>query len=59
MADETDLYPMHRAISIKAAIDRALSNIDNMPQSRELSLARTKLQEAHMWVNKLYPVDRV
>lgn len=38
---------------IRAKIKEASLMLDDLPSSREASLARTKLEEADMWVEKI------
>lgn len=38
---------------IRAKIKEARLMLDDLPSSREASLARTKLEEADMWVEKI------
>lgn len=38
---------------IRAKIKEARLMLDDLPSSREASLARTKLEEAEMWLEKI------
>lgn len=40
-------------VTIRAEIKEARLMLDDLPSSREASLARTKLEEADMWVEKI------
>lgn len=40
-------------LMITASIKEARLMLDDLPSSREASLARTKLEEAEMWLEKI------
>lgn len=42
----------------RAYLDEALKSVDLLTDSREKSLARTKMEEAAMWLDKLYFKER-
>lgn len=42
----------------RAYLDEALKSLELLMDSREKSLARTKLEEAAMWLDKLYFMER-